>query len=185
MARDRDHHGRTGFKRAFNQVAQAFAVALSLAKAVDDQEIGAGIERIGDCAPAFRNRPISSRQPLALGSKSCASNSVSPLWISTGRQAGVGALSGLYHPDNAKALRIQLRCETAQNRVGILMVVIDEGREVAFSIEHDGLDHRLRDILPRNVASKITCPKVCAGLIVFPLLPHARSLGIYLPRMHL
>ena len=54
-----------------------------------------------------------------------------------GRRAGVGALTGLHHADGAKAMRIQIACEVAQHRVGIFMLVIDEGRKVALGVEHD------------------------------------------------
>src|SRR6478736_1277003 len=39
--------------------------------------------------------------------------------------------------DGAKAMRIQLHSEVAQHRVGIVMIVIDQGSEVALGVEHD------------------------------------------------
>ena len=53
------------------------------------------------------------------------------------RQAGVGALAGLHHADGAKAMRIQIACKVAQHRVGVFMVVIDQGGKVALGVEHD------------------------------------------------
>jgi len=45
-------------------------------------------------------------------------------------------LAGLNHADDAKATRIQIRREAAQDRVGVLMRLVDEGGEVALRIEH-------------------------------------------------
>ena len=46
MASDRDHHGNVGIERFFNEMGEAFAVLLTLAEAVDDDEIGAGLDRV-------------------------------------------------------------------------------------------------------------------------------------------
>ena len=53
-----------------------------------------------------------------------------------GGQAGIGALAGLHHADDAMAPSDQIGGETAQDGVGVLMRRVDEGGEVALRIEH-------------------------------------------------
>jgi hypothetical protein len=45
-------------------------------------------------------------------------------------------LAGLHHADRAKAAGIEVRRESAQDRVGILIPFIHKGGEVALGIEH-------------------------------------------------
>ena len=53
------------------------------------------------------------------------------------RKAGIGALAGLDHADRAIAVRIQVCRKIAQDRVGILIGLIDQSGEVALGIKHD------------------------------------------------
>jgi hypothetical protein len=55
-------------------------------------------------------------------------------------------LQGLYHPDDAKTLRIHVRREIAQDCIGIVSIIIEESGEVASGIERHGSDQRLQDI---------------------------------------
>jgi hypothetical protein len=48
VARYGDDHGNVRVERTLDRKAQAFAVALPLAEAIDDKEIGAACERVGD-----------------------------------------------------------------------------------------------------------------------------------------
>ena len=41
VCRDGDHHGNVGIERALDQIGKALALALALAEAVDDHEVGA------------------------------------------------------------------------------------------------------------------------------------------------
>jgi hypothetical protein len=53
------------------------------------------------------------------------------------RKAGVGALAGLYHADRTTAVRNKVCRKIAQDRVGILIGLIDQSGEVALGIKHD------------------------------------------------
>src|SRR5262249_36354377 len=68
----------------------------------------------------------------------------------------IGALSGLHHADSAKASRVRVRREVAQDRVGVLMLVIDKGGEVALGVEHFAL--------PRGPIMYSLCSYVYHGL---------------------
>jgi hypothetical protein len=48
MARHRDHDRDIGAERAFDQIAKTLALALLAPEAVDDQQVGALIDRAGD-----------------------------------------------------------------------------------------------------------------------------------------
>ena len=48
----------------------------------------------------------------------------------------VGALARLHHADDAMAADHQIGGETAQDGVGVLMLLVDEGGEVALRIKH-------------------------------------------------
>ena len=45
-------------------------------------------------------------------------------------------MTGLHQADGAEAARIQVRREAAQDRVGVLIRLINEGGEIAASVEH-------------------------------------------------
>src|SRR5262249_38980400 len=48
LLRDRDDDGNVGTQCALDQEGEPLAVALALAEAVDDQKVGASLQRIGD-----------------------------------------------------------------------------------------------------------------------------------------
>lgn len=195
----------------FDQIAQTFAVAFALAKSIDDQKIGSGIERVGD--PGACVLQPADIQPAAagIGVEILRQQQFFSAMNQHGGEAGVGALPGLYHSDDAKASRVHVGREIAQDRIGIVNIIVEKGSEVASVIKH-GPDHHLRDILPRNVALKAIHPKRHRSAKALPVLTesepgfspldafssrepisaslesalsHAWPLGMYLPRMHL
>src|SRR5262249_49884348 len=46
VAGDRNHQGNAGIARAFDQVSEALAVALPLAEAVDDDDVGTRLQGV-------------------------------------------------------------------------------------------------------------------------------------------
>jgi len=71
-------------------------------------------------------------------------------------------LTRLHHADDANAAHLQVTREVAQDRVRILMLIVDESSEVALSVKH-GLS-------PRNHIGASKAPSMTANFCVAPAM---------------
>lgn len=147
---DRDHQGNVGVERASDQMGQALAIALALAEAIDDDEIGTMREGVRDPHPRIL-QPREIETAAARGRIEILREQKRLAAVKQHRrQARIRALAGLNHADDATATRIQIRREAAQDRVGVLMRLVDEGGEVALRIEHGPPPFDGRGLGPRR-----------------------------------
>ena len=124
---------------------------LALAEAVDDDEIGAGCDRTGD---AFAR--VLQPADVEVGSPLHRDRNPAPAGAS--RRCGPAPPTGwsraLPRPapcrPHERPRAFRSAAKLAQDRIGVLMLVIDQGREIALGIEH-GAPPPAHD------------PKVCSG----------------------
>ena len=131
-----------GIESPLDEVAQALAVPLPLAEAVDDDEVGAPSHCFGDTlAGVLQPRDV---EPAAAGSgiEILRQQQFLAAVKQYSRQAGVGALACLHHADDAEAPSVQIGGKAAQDRVRILVRAVDKGGKVALGIEPDPLRFR-------------------------------------------
>ena len=131
MVSDCNQDGNVSVQGALNQIGQASSITLALAEPVYDHEICAGLDRISN--PGARALESIEVKPAAFcaGVEILGQQQLFTAVNQLRRQARIGALTGLYHADSTKASLIQVRREGAQDGVGVLMLVIDKGGQVA------------------------------------------------------
>ncbi len=138
MRRHRDDHRDVARERALNQISEPLALALLLAEPVDDDEIGALVDGVGNLRA--RIEQLSNIELAALGT---GTEILKQPHLRTGMQHDRGqlrhvefAMPELHQSDGANALLAQIRREGAQHRIGILILVIDQRSQIASGVEH-------------------------------------------------
>ncbi len=133
-----DHDRNIGAQGALDQITKALARTLLLAKAVDDQDIGALIDRPRNSFAGIEQ--LIDVEATRRGAGTEIVKQPQPFAGMNHRRAKTGIEAATTELDETKrtiSATIQVGSESAQDLIRVLVVFIDQGRKVALRVEHD------------------------------------------------
>ena len=137
MAGHRDHDRNVRLECVCHEIAKALALGFLSAEPVDDYDIGALIDRARNTLPSVKEATYIQPASFRVCTQVLKQGQFLAGMDEPRRRRGFKAATAELDQSNSEiAVCVEVGREVAQNPVGILILLVDQGSKVALRIEH-------------------------------------------------